>query len=75
MSVVLVALVLVTADGLLFGTEEWLNRLRVQQFVIFAGTAAVLISDDRRVHRIGSLVVTLAFATGLLIRFLPGVIS
>lgn len=51
-----------------------MNRLRVQQIVIFAGTAAVLISDQRRVHRIGSLVVTLAFATGLLIRFLPGVL-
>ena len=75
MAVLLFTVVVVTLDGLLLGTEDLFNRLRLQQIAIVAGTVAVLVSDRDRVHMIGSLVVTSALAAGLFIRFFPGLIS
>jgi hypothetical protein len=75
MIVLLVAVVVVTLDGLLLGTEDLFNRLRLQQLVIVVGTAAVLVSERDRIHLAGSLAVTVALGAGLFIRFFPGLIS
>jgi hypothetical protein len=75
MVVILATLLVVTLDGPLFGTEALLNRLRVQQLVIFCGAGAVLASKYDRVHLVGSVVVLLALMAGLLIRFFPGAIT
>jgi len=75
MAVMLAALIFMSLDGPLFGTEPLFNRLRAQQLVLVASTAAALASKNDRVHLVTGLIVTLALATGLFIRFFPGVIS
>lgn len=75
MAVLMLALVLVSIDGPLLGTEELVNRLRVQQIVLVMSAGVTLVTADRRAHAAAALAATAALVMGLSIRFVPGVIS
>lgn len=75
MAVLLIALLVASLDGPLFGTESSWNRLRLQQVLLAVAMAVVLFARSGRVHRVASLLAGLVLVAGLSIRFLPGVIS
>jgi hypothetical protein len=59
-------------DGPLFGTEQWLNKLRAVQLLIAALAIWGIFSSNRRVHTSVSLAILLGIVAAVVIRYLPG---
>jgi hypothetical protein len=75
MAAFIVASIAGSLDGVLFGTEPLINRLRLQLLFVIGGAAVVLISSRAAVQRTGTAIVAAAGLAGIVIRFLPGVIA
>lgn len=75
LSTLFAALLVMTGDGPLFGTEPLFNSLRVTQAVFALCLVASMLSAQRHVQVLASATVVglLVFATG--VRFLPGMVA
>ena len=72
MAVLIAMMRLFTLDGPLFGTEPLFNPLRVAQLSVIGSAAWGFTSKSRSVHTAISLLVLLALAAVVIIRFFPG---
>lgn len=70
--VVLLALLFVSGDGPLFGTEKPFNSLRIIQLSLATFLVLALASERRSVQVLTALGVLITLAFGAFVRFLPG---
>lgn len=72
LSVFFAALLFLVADGPLFGTEPFINSLRISQGLLFVFVTAALVSSRKVVQVISAALVVLVLATITVLRFFPG---
>lgn len=74
LSVFLVALLFLAADGPLFGSEPLFNSLRAAQGFLILCIVSALFSDRKAVQIIAPSLVVMVLVVGAGVRFVPGII-